>query len=128
MCIITKSARELFMYKMWVCIASDSLKPYSRAKRVECMEKKHNCVMQIIDLCPGGGMVDTEDSKSSALTGVRVQVPSWVPSWKFSKELYFLYIKLFFYVYFQFHKKISSKKNKLLKKILERYKEIKLLF
>ena len=24
-------------------------------------------------------MVDTEDSKSSALTGVRVQVPSWVP-------------------------------------------------
>ena len=24
---------------------------------------------------PGGGMADTEDSKSSALTGVRVQIP-----------------------------------------------------
>ena len=29
-----------------------------------------------LSLCrPGGGMADTEDSKSSALTGVRVQLP-----------------------------------------------------
>jgi hypothetical protein len=44
------------------------------------MEKKHNYANYRSNLCPGGGMVDTEDSKSSALTGVRVQVPSWVPS------------------------------------------------
>ena len=28
---------------------------------------------------PGGGMADTEDSKSSALTGVRVQLPLRAP-------------------------------------------------
>ena len=33
-----------------------------------------------LSLCrPGGGMADTEDSKSSALTGVRVQIPLRAP-------------------------------------------------
>ncbi len=33
--------------------------------------------------CPGGGMADTEDSKSFALTGVRVQIPLRAPNrWK----------------------------------------------
>ena len=31
------------------------------------------------DCRPGGGMADTEDSKSSALTGVRVQIPLRAP-------------------------------------------------
>ena len=31
------------------------------------------------DCRPGGGMADTEDSKSSALTGVRVQLPLRAP-------------------------------------------------
>ena len=30
------------------------------------------------DTCPGGGMVDTVDSKSAARKGVRVQVPPGV--------------------------------------------------
>ena len=34
-----------------------------------------------LSLCrPGGGMADTEDSKSFALTGVRVQIPLRAPN------------------------------------------------
>ena len=60
------------------------------AKLFFAMSKNVSTFAPDFDTCPGGGMVDTIDSKSVARKGVRVQVPPGVHNGTDLSVLFFL--------------------------------------